>query len=346
MLWQRIAIDLGTTYSLVYAQDVGLVLREPSAVALQTTTREAIAFGERARTMLGRAPEFIDVVRPLSDGVIADFDAARAMLSHYIHVASRRHRLSRKHIILCVPYGATTVEMEALIREAELAGGNRVDLVREPFAAALGAGLPIQEPRGNLVIDIGGGTTEVTSLSLNDVVHCESLRMAGNAMDQAVQAFFRIRYNFSIGENTAEQIKIRHGAVHAKSKEDGTFEVKGLNQRNGKPERLKLQVSEVQEALEPVARQITDAVRRCVERLSPELAADVYSDGAVMVGGGALLPGWAQRLREAMDLKVRISDEPLFCVMRGLAEIINHRERYEDLIANSQVRPSLKEDWR
>ncbi|HVM97297.1 MAG TPA: rod shape-determining protein, partial [Candidatus Acidoferrales bacterium] len=209
MFWHRIAVDLGTTYSLVYTEDKGLVLREPSAVAMQRNTGEAIAFGERARTMLGRAPEFIDVVRPLSDGVIASFDAARALLAHYIREASRSHRLSRKHIIVCVPFGATSVEMEALIREAEAAGGNRVDLVREPFAAALGAGLPIQEPRGNLVIDIGGGTTEVTSLALNDVVHCESLRMAGNAMDQAVQAFFRNRYNFSIGENTAEQIKIQ-----------------------------------------------------------------------------------------------------------------------------------------
>jgi rod shape-determining protein MreB len=346
MLWHRIAIDLGTTYSLVYTEDKGLVLREPSAVAMQRSTGEAIAFGERARTMLGRAPEFIDVVRPLSDGVIADFDAARALLAHYIREASRGHRFSRKQIIVCVPFGATSVEMEALVREAEAAGGNRVDLVREPFAAALGAGLPIEEPRGNLVIDIGGGTTEVTSLALNDVVHCESLRMAGNAMDQAVQAFFRNRYNFSIGENTAEQIKIEYGAVYTNGVADATFEVKGLNQRNGKPERLRIRMSEVQEALESVARHITDAVRRCVERLSPELAADVFTDGAAMVGGGALLRGWPQRLHEAMGLKVRITEDPLLCVMSGLIEILTHRDRYEELIANSQVRPSLEEERR
>lgn len=346
MLWHRIAIDLGTTYSLVYTQDDGLVLREPSAVAMQKASGEAIAFGERARTMLGRAPDFIEVVRPLSDGVIANFGAARQLLAHYIREASRGHTLSRKHVIVCVPYGATAVEMEALIREAEAAGSNRVDLVREPFAAALGAGLPIAEPRGNLVIDIGGGTTEVTSLALNDVVHCESLRMAGNAMDQAVQAFFRNRYNFSIGENTAEQIKIRYGAVHANGVSEASFEIKGLNQRNGKPERLQIRVAEVQEALESVARQITDAIRRCVERLTPELAADIFTDGAAMVGGGALLRGWPQRLHEAMGLKARISHEPLLCVMRGLTEILNHRERYAELIANSQVRPSLEENGR
>ncbi len=344
MFWHRIAIDLGTTYSLVYTQERGLVLREPSAVAIQRQTREAIAFGERARTMLGRAPEFIEVARPLSDGVIADFDAARALLAHFIREASKGHPFSRKHIIVCVPFGATQVEMDSLIREAEAAGGSRVDLVREPFVAALGAGLPIQEPRGNLVIDIGGGTTEVTSLALNDVVHCESLRMAGNAMDQAVQAFFRNRYNFFIGENTAEQIKIRYGAVFANGIGDATFEVKGLSQRTGKPERISVRVAEVQEALETVARHITDAVRRCVERLSPELAADVFTDGAAMVGGGALLRGWEQRLHEAMGLKIRVTDEPLLCVMRGLIEILHHRDRYEELIANSKTRASLDAD--
>ncbi len=344
MFWHRIAIDLGTTYSLVYTQDKGLVLREPSAVALKKSTGEAIAFGERARTMLGRVPEFIEVVRPLRDGVIADFGAARALLAHYIEVASRGRLLSRKHVIVSVPHGATAVEMEALVREAEAAGAHRVDLVREPFAAALGAGLPISEPRGNLVIDIGGGTTEVTSLSLNDIVHCESLRMAGNAMDQAVQGFFRSRYNFAIGENTAEQIKIRYGAVWPNDgMDEATFEVKGLNSRTRKPERLHIRIAEVREALEPIARAITDAVRRCVERLAPELAADVFTDGAAMVGGGALLRGWPERLYAAMGLKVRVAEDPLMCVMRGLIEILRNRDSYEELIANSQVRSSLED---
>jgi len=337
MFWHKIAIDLGTTYSLVYTREKGILLREPSAVAIEKSTRQAIAFGERARTMLGRAPAFIEVIRPLRDGVIADFDAARALLGHFIREASRGHPFSRKALIVCVPLGATSVEMDALVREAEAAGADRVDLVKEPFAAALGAGLPIQEPRGNLVIDIGGGTTEVTSIALNDVVYCESLRMAGNAMDQAVQAFFRNRYAFSIGENTAEQIKIRYGAVYGDS--DALFEVKGLNQRTGKPQRFLVHTAEIREAIEPIARQITDAVRRCVEQLSPELAADVFTDGATMVGGGALLPGWPQRLWEAMGLKVKISPDPLMCVMRGLIEILHHRERYEQLIVNS-LRPA------
>ncbi len=339
MLWHRIAIDLGTTYSLVYTQEDGIVLREPSAVAIKRSTGEAIAFGERARTMLGRAPEFIAVIRPLSDGVIADFDAARALLRYFIREASRGHYISRKEVIVCVPYGATAVEMDALVREAEAAGSDRVDLVKEPFAAALGAGLPIDQPRGNLAIDIGGGTTEVTSLALNDIVHCESLRMAGNAMDQAVQAFFRTRYTFSIGENTAEEIKIRYGAVYDDT--DAVFEVKGLNQRTGRPQRLLVHTAEIREALEPVARHITDAVRRCIEQLSVELASDVFTDGAAMVGGGALLRGWPQRLYDAMGLRVRVINEPLMCVMRGLIEILQHRERYEELIVNSQARLAL-----
>jgi rod shape-determining protein MreB len=339
MLWHRIAIDLGTTYSLVYTQEKGILLREPSAVAIKRATGEAIAFGERARTMLGRAPEFIEVIRPLSDGVIANFDAARALLRYYISEASRGHYLSRKAVIICVPHGATAVEMEALLREAEAAGGDRVDLVKEPFAAALGAGLPIEKAQGNLAIDIGGGTTEVSSLALNDIVHCESLRMAGNAMDQAVQAFFRNRYAFSIGENTAEQIKIQYGAVAGNG--DALFEVKGLNQITGKPQRFSVHTSEIREALEPVARQITDAVRRCVEQLSPELASDVFTSGAAMVGGGALLRGWPQRLHEAMGLKVRVPEEPLMCVMRGLIEILHHRDRYAELIVNSRAPSSL-----
>lgn len=340
MWWHKIAVDLGTAYSLVYTAEKGIVLSEPSAVAMNRTTREPIAFGERARTMLGRAPDFIEVTRPLSDGVIADFDAARALLKHFIQVASQGRWFVRKAVIVCVPYGATAVEMDALVREAEAAGADRVDVVREPFCAALGAGLPIHEPRGNLVIDIGGGTTEVTALALNDVVHCESVRMAGTAMDQALEAFFRNRYSFFIGENTAEQIKIRHGAVVPPS--DYLFEVKGLNQRTGKPQRFMVNTSEIYQALEPIARNITDAVRRCVERLLPELAADVFTDGAAMVGGGALLRGWPQRLEEAMGLKVRINDDPLTAVMRGMIEILHHRERHEMLIVNSRVKGSLE----
>ncbi len=340
MLWHRIAIDLGTAHSLVFTQDKGIVLSEPSAVAMRRSDGEAIAFGERARTMIGRSPDFIQVVRPLRDGVIADFEAARAMFRHFLNVASQGHRLARKALVVCLPFGATAVEMDALVREARTAGADRVDVVREPFAAALGADLTIDEPRGHLVIDIGGGTTEVTSLSLNDIVHCESLRTAGNAMDQAVQSFFRNRYNFAIGENTAEQIKMLHGGVFAT--EDSMFEVKGLSQRTGKPQRLQVSTKEIREALDPVARSITDAVRRSVERLGPELAADVFTDGAVLVGGGSLLPGWPDRLFDAMGLRARVVEEPLLCVMRGLIRILRDPPRYAPLIENSRFRKHLE----
>jgi rod shape-determining protein MreB len=327
----KIAIDLGTAYSVVYVAGRGVVLREPSAVAVNRAVGTVIAYGDKARAMIGRTPPEIEVVRPLRQGVIANFHAAREMLRHYIEVAGQGRWIRRAEVVICVPHGATPVEMEALRREAQAAGAHRVDLVKEPFAAALGAGLPIHEPRGNLVVDIGGGTTEATAISLNDIVHCESLRLAGNAMDVAVEEHFRIRHHFAIGETTAESIKIRYGSV-METEPDTEFEVKGLDVRTGRPSAIRATTAEIREAIEPIVRGIVEAIRRCIEQLPPELAGDVVTDGAALVGGGALLRGWPRRLREALHLEVRIDDDPPMSVTRGLIRILEDPERHQDVI--------------
>lgn len=336
----KIAIDLGTTYSVVYVVGRGVVLREPSAVALHKEGGGILAYGSKARGMLGRAPASIEVVRPLRDGVIAHFEGARALLRHFIEVATERRWFKRSHVVICVPHGATPVEMESLKRESLAAGAHRVDLVKEPFAAALGAGLPIAEPRGNLVVDIGGGTTEATAISLNNIVHCESLRMAGNAMDQAIEEHFRSRHWFAIGETTAERIKIEHGSV-VPIEPDVPIEVKGLNIRNGCPDLLRVPSSELLEALEPILSQIVESIRRTIEHLPPELAGDILTEGAAMVGGGALLRGWSGRLSDALGLPVRIDEDPLMAVTRGLIRILEDRSSHSDLILNSEYQPAL-----
>ena len=336
----KIAIDLGTTYSIVYVVGRGVVVREPSAVAIHRESARIIAFGEKARGMLGRAPSTIEVVRPLRDGVIAHFEAAREILRHFIQVATEKRWIRRSHIVICVPHGATPVEMDSLKRESMAAGAHRVDLVKEPFAAALGAGLPIDQPCGNLVVDIGGGTTEATAIALNNIVHCESMRMAGNAMDQAIEEHFRLQHHFAIGETTAERIKIDHGSV-VPIEPDAIIDVKGMNVRTGCPDVLRVPASEVREALEPILIQIVEAIRRTIEHLPPELAGDILTEGAAMVGGGALLNGWSGRLSHALGLPVRIDPDPLMAVTRGLIRILEDRERYADLVLNSEYQPAL-----
>jgi rod shape-determining protein MreB and related proteins len=336
----KIAIDLGTAYSVVYVAGRGVVLREASAIAFHRESGQVIAYGDKARGMLGRAPASVDVIRPLREGVIAHFEGTREMLRHFIELGTQRRWIKRSHIVICVPHGATPVEMDSLRRESLAAGAHRVDLVKEPFAAALGAGLPIDEPRGNLIVDVGGGTTEATAISLNNIVHCESLRMAGNAMDLAIEEHFRSVRHFAIGETTAERIKIEHGSVVAPERDD-PFEVRGLNLRTGRPDTLRAQAGEVHAALEPILSQIVEAIRRTIEHLPPELSGDVLAEGAAMVGGGALLRGWTNRVRDALRLSIRVDEDPLMAVTRGLIRILEDPERFSELIRNSEYPEAL-----
>jgi rod shape-determining protein MreB and related proteins len=337
----KIAIDLGTTYSVVYVVGRGVVLREPSAIAIHKETGEVIAYGDKARGMLGRVPATIEVIRPLRDGVIAHFEAAREILRHFIEVATQRRWIKRSHIVICVPHGATPVEMDSLKRESLAAGAHSVDLVKEPFAAALGAGLPIGEPKGNLIVDVGGGTTEATAISLFSIVHCESLRMAGNAMDQAIEEHFRTHHMFAIGETTAERLKIDHGSVIPPADPDEPVDLKGLNVRTGCPGVLRVPAGEIYEALEPILSHSIEAIRRAIEYLPPELAGDILSEGGSMVGGGALLRGWHGKLQDALGLPIRIDEDPLMAVTRGLIKILEERDRFSDLILNSEYQPAL-----
>jgi len=336
----KIAIDLGTTYSVVYVVGRGVVLREPSAIAVHRDTEKIIAYGERARGMLGRVPATIEVIRPMRDGVIAHFEAAREILRHYINIATEKRWLRRSRIVICVPHGATPVEMEALRRESLAAGAHHVDLVKEPFAAALGAGLPLDEPRGNLIVDIGGGTTESTAIALNDIVHCESLRMAGNAMDQAIEAHFKNARNFLIGETTAERIKMEYGSV-IPVVPDVEIAVKGMSIRTRCPSVIRVSATELNEALEPIVVHIVEAIRRTIEQMPPELAGDVLTDGAAMVGGGALLKGWVPRLSDTLGLPIMIAEDPLMAVTRGLIRILEEPKKFADLVQNSEYQPAL-----
>ena len=286
--------------------------------------------------MLGRAPSFIKVVRPLQDGVVANFAATKGLLTYLMKAATEGRRLLRPRLLLCTPHGATKVENKALKQEAYRAGASDVSLIKEPFAGAIGADLPVREPRGSMLVDIGGGTSEVSLISLSDLVSCVSIRMAGNAMDKAIQDYFNQRYRFAIGETTAEMIKIDHGSV-CPLEEEHTFELKGLDHTTMVPRKLIASTAEVREALDPIVQAIIQAIRESLETMPPELANDVLSNGIVMVGGGACLAGWDRLIHDHTGVKVRIGDEPLTCVIRGMIKVLEDPKQFQEVLANSDI---------
>ncbi|NOZ85564.1 MAG: rod shape-determining protein [Deltaproteobacteria bacterium] len=333
-LRDAIAIDLGTTYAYAYSNKRGEVLREPSIVAYRKDSNRVVAAGLQAKRMLGRAPSFIDVVRPLQDGVVANFTATKGLITYLMEAAMDGKRLLKPTVLLCTPHGATKVENKALKQEAYRSGASKVMLVKEPFAGAIGAGLPVKEPRGSMLVDIGGGTSEVSLISLSDLVSCVSIKMAGNAMDKVIQDYFNQRYRFAIGETTAEQIKIDHGSV-CPMEEEHTFELKGLDHTTMVPRKLVASTAEVREALEPIVQAIVQAIRESLETMPPELANDVLSNGIMMVGGGACISGWGKLIQEHTGVKVKIADEPLTCVIRGMIEILHSPGDWRDVLINS-----------
>lgn len=317
-------IDLGTANTVVYLQGKGVVLHEPSVVAMDRNTKEILAVGEDAKKMVGRTPGNIIAVRPMKDGVIADFDMTEAMLRHFITRANKRRGLLRPRVVVAVPSGVTEVEKRAVIDAALSAGFKDARLIEEPMAAAIGAGLAVQEPSGNMMVDIGGGTTEVAVISLGGIVTHESIRVGGDDMDEAIIQYVRRTYNLLIGERTAEAIKKEIGSVINSDMRQATCEVRGRDLVTGLPRTLTLTGEEIAQSLADPVATILDGVRSNLERTPPELASDIYERGIMMAGGGALLHGIDQLIAKETGIPVHIADDPLGAVARGTGMALEH----------------------
>ena len=326
-----VAIDLGTANTLVYLRGKGIVLNEPSVVAVDRTTNKVIAVGNEAKSMLGRTPDEIVAVRPLKDGVIADFEKTEDLLREFIQKALRRRTWVRPRIIICVPSGITEVEKRAVQDSAQHAGAREVLLVPEPIAAAIGVGLPVGKPSGNMIIDIGGGTTEIAVMALNSIVNQQSIRVGGDEMDEAIVQYVKKAYNLLIGEQTAEQIKIKIGSAFRLEQEE-EMEIKGRDLVAGIPKTMKISSVEVREALSEPLQQIVDALMQSLEKTPPELASDIVDRGIVMTGGGSLLRGIDMLLREATNLPITVAEDPLSCVVLGTGKILDDPTQYEKVL--------------
>ena len=323
MFSNDLAVDLGTANTLVYVRGEGIVLNEPSIVAIHQADHSVLAVGHEAKAMLGRTPGNIVAIRPLKDGVIADFDVTEKMLHYFISKVHRRRTLVRPRIVVGVPSGITQVEKRAVRDSAMQAGAREVYLIEEPMAAAIGAGLPIQEPGGNMIVDIGGGTTEVAVISLSGIVYAKSVRIAGDEMDEAIVQYIKKHYNLLVGERRAEEIKMALGSAYPMGGERRTMEVKGRDLIDGIPKTITVNDEEVREALRESVMTIVEVVRACLERTPPELAADMVDKGIVVTGGGALLRGIDILLRHETNLPVTIADDPLSCVALGTGKALD-----------------------
>jgi rod shape-determining protein MreB and related proteins len=328
-----LAIDLGTANTLVYVKGEGIVCNEPSVVAVHQDTRgsrRVLAVGSEAKRMLGRTPGNINAIRPLKDGVIADFEITEAMLRYFIQKIHNRKTLVRPRIIICVPFGVTEVEKRAVRESAESAGAREVYLVEEPMAAAIGAGLPITEPAGNMIVDIGGGTTEVAVISLSGIVFSKSVRVGGDKMDEAIVQYIKRKYNLLVGERTAEMVKITIGSAYP-GNEIQTMEIKGRDLVAGVPKTVEITDEEIRDSiLEPI-NQVVEVVRIGLERTPPELASDIVDKGIVLAGGGALLRNLDTLLREETGLPVMLADDPLTAVVMGAGKVLDEISLLRDI---------------
>jgi rod shape-determining protein MreB len=317
-----LAVDLGTANTLVYVKGKGVVLSEPSVVAIQRNTKNVIAVGKEAKKMLGRTPGGIEAIRPMKDGVIANFEMAEAMLRYFIRKVHNRKTLVRPRVIICVPSGITQVEKRAVRDSALQAGAREIYIIEEPMAAAIGAGLPIQDPSGNMVVDIGGGTTEVAVISLSGIVYSGSVRVGGDEMDECISQYIKRTYNLMVGESTAELIKIAIGSAYPLA-DPKTIEVKGRDLVAGVPKTLVINDEEIRNCLAEPISSIVDIVKMALERTPPELAADIVDRGIVLAGGGSLLTGLDCLLRQETKLPILYSEDPLSCVVLGAGRILD-----------------------
>jgi rod shape-determining protein MreB len=332
MLSNDLAIDLGTASTLVYVKGKGIVANEPSVVAIRKDARgtKILAVGNEAKKMLGRTPANITAIRPMRDGVIADFDVTESMLKYFIQIAHNRKSFVKPRIIVSVPSGITPVEKRAVRESAELAGAREIYLIEEPMAAAIGAGLPVSEPIGSMIVDIGGGTTEVAVISLSGIVYSQSVRTAGDKMDEAIVSFIKRKHNLLIGERTAELIKITIGTAFPEE-DIKTVDVKGRDMITGIPKTIEISSVEITEAIQEPINAIVDGVKTALERTPPELASDIVDRGIVLAGGGALLKNIDVLLREETGLPIIICDSPLTAVVLGAGQALDELDLLKDV---------------
>ncbi len=333
LLGKDLAMDLGTANTLLYTPHEGIVLNEPSVVAIDARSGQLVAVGKEAKEFLGRTPERIRAIRPMKDGVIADFEVTKEMIAYFIRKVITGFRLAKPKIVICVPTGITQVEKRAVIESAHQAGAREVRLVEEPMAAAIGAGLPIEEPVGNMVVDIGGGTTEVAVISLSAIAYSESVRVAGDELNEAIQRYMQDQFQLLIGENMSEQIKIRIGSAFPLP-EPLTMEVAGKNMVTGTPGIVEVNDGHIREAIKDPVSIIVGAVRKALEKTPPELVADIASRGLLLAGGGSLLRGLDKLIAEETRLHVMLDDDPLTTVVRGTGRTIEYRKHYQQVYIN------------
>ena len=335
MFKKDIGIDLGTANTLVYAKGKGIILREPSVVAVDTKTDVVKYVGTEAKNIIGRTPGSIRAVRPLKDGVIADFDMTTAMLQEFIRKALG-NPFTKARVIICIPSGVTAVERRAVKEAAEGAGAKRVAIIEEPMAAAIGAGLPVESPTGSMIVDIGGGTSEVAVISLCGIVTSRSVRVAGDEFDNSIINFIKKKYNLLIGERTAEQIKISIGSAYP-TDEDTELEIKGRNLLTGLPENISVTSEEIRDALSESLSHIIEAIKVTLERTPPELSADIIDAGITLAGGGALLRGLDRLINEETGIPVHIAERPLDCVVDGTGKLLDNIEELQDVLNGEGV---------
>ncbi len=332
-----IGIDLGTANTLVFMKGRGIILREPSVVALDTRKDEVLYVGAEAKEVIGRTPGSIVAMRPLKDGVIADFDVTANMLQRFIKKVCGTSPFARPNIVICIPSGVTEVERRAVRSAAVAAGGRRVSIIEEPMAAAIGAGLPVAEATGSMVVDIGGGTSEVAVISLGGIVTSRSVRVAGDAFDTAIIQYIRRKHNLLIGDRTAEDIKMKIGSAYPYEDEQ-PIDVRGRNLVDGLPKNISIEPYEIREALADSIASVIDAIKTTLEKTPPELSADIIDHGIMLTGGGALLRGLDRLITEETGIDVHIAEEPLDCVALGTGKVLENTDRLRDVLAEDAGR--------
>ena len=324
-------IDLGTANTLVYIKGQGIVVREPSVVAIRDDSKEVLAVGEEAKRMIGRTPGNIVAIRPMKDGVIADFDVTQSMLSYFIQKAAAKKGVVSPRIAICVPFGVTEVEKRAIEEAARNAGAKDAFLIEEPMAAAIGAGLRIEEPEGNMVVDIGGGTSEIAIISLGGIVTAKSIRLGGDELDEAIVNYVKKEYSLMIGERTAEDVKIKIGSAY-KEGDEIEMEIRGRDLISGLPKTMQISSSEVRDALRDPVNSIVDGIKSTLEKTPPELASDIMENGIMLTGGGALLKGLDKLVKEETGMPVKIAENPLDCVAIGTGKSVEDQEIFEKVL--------------